>query len=196
MASKTPHNQHTLSNQSLRDHFLIAMPGLKDSVFSHSLTYICDHSEYGAMGVVLNQPLDIHLSEVFDHLSMKYVKRASDVPVLSGGPVNSQQGFVLHRNEGEWDSSLPVTEEISLTASRDIVTAMAEDRAPQGALFVLGYAGWSAGQLEEEISANSWLTLPADSSVIFDTPAEERWAAAAKHLGFDFNLISASAGHA
>ncbi|VUD67554.1 hypothetical protein TDB9533_03851 [Thalassocella blandensis] len=196
MASKYPVNQHILTNQSLRDHFLIAMPGLQDSIFSHTVTYICDHSEHGAMGIVLNQPLNIQLSEVFDHLSMKYDPAVRDVPVLSGGPVNSQQGFVLHRKEGEWDSTLSVTPEICLTASRDIVKAMAESRAPKGALFVLGYAGWSAGQLESEISSNSWLTLPADSSIIFDTPAEERWAAATKAFSFDFNLISASAGHA
>lgn len=196
MASQTPLQQHVLSDQSLRDHFLIAMPGLTDSVFSHTVTYICDHSEYGAMGIVLNQPLNVQLSEVFDHLAIDHPAAASETPVLSGGPVNAQQGFVLHRNQGKWDSTMEITPDICLTASRDIVSAMAEGRAPEGSIFVLGYAGWSAGQLEQEISSNSWLTVPADQGIIFDTPAEERWAAATKAFGFDFNLISACAGHA
>lgn len=181
---------------NLRDHFLIAMPALKHSIFSDSITYICDHSAQGAMGIVLNQPMDIYLNEVFDQLSLEYRDSAYTTPVLAGGPVNRQQGFVLHRNEGNWDSTLKITDEICLTASRDIVNALAADEGPDGAQFALGYAGWSAGQLEDEISENSWLTIPADNRIIFDIPAIKRRDAIADQLGIDLNLISDDAGHA
>lgn len=182
--------------ECLRDYFLIAMPGLSDPLFSRSITYICDHSEHGAMGIVLNQPLDITMTDVFSQLSIESSIDMSKRPVLAGGPVNTQRGFVLHRDQGSWDSTLRITSEVCLTASRDIVTAMAENSGPMSAQFALGYAGWNAGQLEEEIANNSWLTLEADSSIIFDTPIELRWAAAAKQLGIDLNLISSAAGHA
>ncbi|WP_086929587.1 YqgE/AlgH family protein [Agarilytica rhodophyticola] len=181
---------------NLRDHFLIAMPALKHSIFSDSITYICDHSAQGAMGIVLNQPMDIYLNEVFDQLSLEYRDSAYTTPVLAGGPVNRQQGFVLHRNEGNWDSTLKITDEICLTASRDIVNALAADEGPDGAQFALGYAGWSAGQLEDEISENSWLTIPANNRIIFDIPAIKRRDAIADQLGIDLNLISDDAGHA
>jgi len=183
-------------SKCLRDHFLIAMPGLQDPLFSRSVTYICDHSDNGAMGIVLNQPLNITMTDVFSQLAIESSNDTGDKPVLAGGPVNTQRGFVLHRDQGSWDSTLRITSEICLTASRDIVTALAEDSGPKSAQFALGYAGWTPGQLEEEIANNSWLTIEADSAIIFDTPVEERWAAAAKQLGIDLNLISSSAGHA
>jgi len=182
--------------KSLRDHFLIAMPSLTDPIFSRSVTYICDHSEQGAMGIVINQALDLKLGEVFEQLSIDYQSQLSDHPVLAGGPVNMQRGFVLHRDEGTWESTLRITSEISLTASRDIVAAIAQEQGPKHAQFALGYAGWSAGQLEEELNANAWLVVPADTGIIFDTPIEERWAATARQLGVDMNLISTTAGHA
>ncbi|PCK09995.1 MAG: YqgE/AlgH family protein [Alteromonadaceae bacterium] len=185
------------SGDNLSGHFLIAMPNLVDSIFSHSVTYICDHNEHGAMGIVINQTLEATYDDVFKQLSLDPAAQVNtDTPVLAGGPVNPQQGFVLHRNEGKWDSTLQVSEEICLTTSRDIVAALANDCAPAGAQFALGYAGWSAGQLEEELSANSWLTVPANSSIIFDTPVQERWNAASKHIGVDLNLICSQAGHA
>lgn len=181
---------------SLRDHFLIALPGLRDSIFSSSITYVCDHNEHGAMGIVLTHPLNIYLNDVFDQLAIKYDPSAYSVPVLAGGPVNVQQGFVLHRDQGEWDSTLQIADDVCLTASRDIVNAIAENRGPAGAQFALGYAGWSSGQLEEEIAANSWLTIPAEKAIIFDVPISERRAAVEKHLGVNLNLISRVAGHA
>ncbi len=184
------------SENSLRGHFLIAMPGLKDSIFSDSITYICDHSEQGAMGIILNQPLNIKLDEVFDQLSLEYEPGAGETPVLSGGPVNSQQGFVLHKNEGKWDSTLQISDGVCLTASRDIVSAIAEKKGPAGAQFALGYAGWSPGQLDEEIAGNSWLSVPAESRIIFDVPIHKRREAVAEKLGIDLNLISGTAGHA
>ncbi len=194
MGKKFLLSQYT--ENSLRDHFLIAMPGLRGSFFSDSITYICDHSDQGAMGIVLNQPLNIHLDEVFDQLSLNYAPTASEMPVLSGGPVNAQQGFVLHRDTGKWDSTLQISHGVCLTASRDIVSAIAEEKGPPGAQFALGYAGWSPGQLEEEISENSWLAVPADKSIIFDVPINKRRQAVADELGVDLNLISGEIGHA
>lgn len=184
------------NKNSLRDQFLIAMPMLEDSLFSHSVTYICDHNEHGAMGVIINHPMDLTLGEVFDQLQLTTLASVRPTPVLAGGPVNAEQGLVLHRDEGKWESTMHVTPEICLTASRDIVEAMATGKGPKNAQLALGYAGWGAGQLEEEITNNCWLTLPASSSIIFDTPLEQRWTAAAQQLGVDINLVSAMAGHA
>ncbi len=181
---------------SLRNHFLIAMPGLRDSIFSDTIAYICDHSDQGAMGIVLNQPLNIHLDEVFDQLALDYAPDAGHTPVLAGGPVNVQQGFVLHKDVGHWDSTMKISPDVCLTASRDIVGAIAENKGPPGAQFALGYAGWSAGQLEEEISGDSWLAVPAENSIIFDVPVSERRKAVEQALGIDLNLISPTIGHA
>ena len=180
----------------LRNYFLIAMPGVRDPLFSRSITYICDHGKEGAMGIVLNQPLGITMTDVFTQLSIEFDEIIGKKPVLAGGPVNIQRGFVLHRDEGSWDSTLRVTSEICLTASRDIVAAMADHSGPKSAQFALGYAGWTAGQLENEIINNSWLIMEADSSIIFDIPVEERWAAATRQVGIDISLISPYTGHA
>lgn len=181
---------------SLRNHFLIAMPGLQDPIFSRSLTYICDHSEQGAMGIVVNQPMDITLGDIFAQLELIDHAQLGGRAVLSGGPVNTERGFVLHKDAGNWESTMHIAPDVHLTASRDIVCDIAENGGPHNSLFALGYAGWSPGQLEEELAANSWLTIPADSAIIFDVPIEERWSAAAKQLGVDINLVSATAGHA
>ncbi len=185
------------SGNCLRDHFLLAMPGLSEGIFSQSITYICEHGESGAMGIIINQPLDLNVAEIFEHLDIKAKRDFSDEPVMAGGPVQIDHGFVLHRHcTTDWEASLEVTPEITLTTSRDILRAIAEGSGPEEHLIALGYAGWSAGQLEEELSHNSWLTLPADSEVIFATPWHRRLAAAAAGLGIDMNLISAQAGHA
>lgn len=185
------------SSDCLRDHFLLAMPTLTEGIFSHSITYICEHGESGAMGIVINQPLDLSVAEIFDHLQITPRQDYSDMPVMAGGPVQIDHGFVLHRNcDTAWEASLKVTSGITLTTSRDILRAIADDEGPQDHLIALGYAGWSAGQLEQELAENSWLTLPADSDIIFCTPAEQRLGAAAAQLGIDMNLISGDAGHA
>lgn len=187
----------TRSSDCLRDHFLLAMPSLSEGIFSHSVTYICEHGESGAMGIVINQPLDLSVGEIFEHLQIEAVRDFSHVPVMAGGPVQIDHGFVLHRNaHPEWEASLRITDEITLTTSRDILRAIANDTGPDEHLIALGYAGWSAGQLEQELAENSWLTLPADSEIIFSTPAERRLGAAAELLGIDMNLISGEAGHA
>lgn len=185
------------SSDCLKDHFLLAMPGLTEGLFSHSITYICEHGESGAMGMVINQPLELSVAEIFDHLQITPKGDFEDVPVMAGGPVQIDHGFVLHRqDEGDWEASLHVTDEVTLTTSRDVLRAIAGGTGPKEHIIALGYAGWAAGQLEHEIAENSWLTLPADTGIIFDTPYDRRLNAAAAVLGIDMNLISGQAGHA
>ncbi len=185
------------SSDCLRDHFLLAMPTLSEGIFSQSITYICEHGESGAMGIVINQPLELSVEEIFEHLQIEAKGDYSQMPVMGGGPVQIDHGFVLHRNfEHQWEASIKVTAEITLTTSRDILRAIAGGKGPQDHLIALGYAGWAAGQLEQELAENAWLTLPADSDIIFNTPYEHRMGAAAALLGIDMNLISGEAGHA
>ncbi|MEM1112599.1 MAG: YqgE/AlgH family protein [Pseudomonadota bacterium] len=190
-------NKTARSSDCLKNHFLLAMPGLTEGLFSHSITYICEHGESGAMGIVINQPLEISVAEIFDHLQIDPRGDFSDMPVMAGGPVQIDHGFVLHRHDaGDWEASLHVTEDVTLTTSRDVLRAIAGGKGPEEHIIALGYAGWAAGQLEHEIAENSWLTLPAATNIIFNTPYEERLNAAAAMLGVDMNLISAQAGHA
>ena len=189
--------QSSRAGDSLRNHFLLAMPSLDEGIFSHSITYICEHGESGAMGIVINQPLELTVAEIFDHLQIKALKDFDEVPVMAGGPVQIDHGFVLHRAmKAEWEASIKVTDEITLTTSRDVLRAIANGSGPEEHLIALGYAGWSSGQLEQELAQNSWLTLPADNDIIFNTPCEQRMSAAAAQLGIDMNLISGQAGHA
>ena len=185
------------SSDCLRDHFLLAMPGLSEGIFFQSVTYICEHGESGAMGIVINQPLDLSVEEIFEHLQITPRGDFSGRPVLAGGPVQIDHGFVLHRNcSTTWEANLKVTADITLTTSCDILRAIANNEGPRDHLVALGYAGWAAGQLEQELAANSWLTMPANSDIIFNTPVHQRQGAAAALLGIDMNLISAAAGHA
>ena len=181
---------------SLKDHFLLAMPCLQDSIFAHSLTYIFDHNEHGASGLVINHPVDLTLADIFSQLELESTSACTQHPVLVGGPVAMERGFVLHRSGTTWKSTLNVTDAVCLTTSSDILAAMARDEGPDGALVMIGYAGWGADQLEQELADNAWLTVAADASIIFDTPFEQRAAAAARKLGFDINLMTAHAGHA
>ena len=181
---------------SLCDHFLIAMPGLNDSSFAHTVTYICEHSDKGAMGVVINTATPMLLKEIFSQMDLDDRSDQGDHIVMSGGPVQPERGFVLHSNDAQWHSTIAVSADVSLTASRDIIVALAEGRGPKQCLIALGYAGWGEGQLEAEIAANSWLTVPANKDVIFNTPLHQRWASAAQVLGIDVNLISSTPGHA
>lgn len=185
------------SGDCLRDHFLLAMPRLTEGIFAQSITYICEHGESGAMGIVINRPLDLSVGEIFEHLQIRARGDFSTQSVMAGGPVQMDHGFVLHRYcDKAWEASLKVTPEITLTTSRDILRAIALGEGPNDHLIALGYAGWAAGQLEQELADNSWLTLPGSSDVIFSTPAEQRLDAAAALLGIDMNLISGQAGHA
>ena len=181
----------------LNNHFLIAMPSLEDPNFYHSVTYICEHNEEGAMGIVINRPLDINLGEVLNHMDIERKKGVDTSGLIYlGGPVQPERGFVLHEPLGKWDSMLAVTSDIGVTTSRDILMAMNDGDGPTRALVALGYAGWGAGQLEQEMVDNAWLSVPADSAVIFDTPIEQRWQAAAAPLGIDLNTLSDDIGHA
>lgn len=183
----------------LTDQLLIAMPRLDDPNFSHTVTYVCEHNDEGAMGIVINRPLDggLHLSDILEHLDIQVEDpRLHDQPVFSGGPVETERGFVIHTPTGRWDSSLHVTPEIGITTSRDILEAIARDEGPAQYRVALGYAGWGAGQLEQELSENTWLSTPATDSLLFDTDHDQLWEAAASQLGIDPRLLSGEAGHA
>lgn len=195
-ASKAASREIDSGSHSLRDHFLLAMPSLTDAIFANSITYVCEHTEHGAMGIVINHPLDLCVDEILEHLDIDNSSGHFEAPVMAGGPVHMDRGFVLHRpTERHWEASLQVTDQVTLTTSRDVLSAIAEDAGPSHSLIALGYAGWSAGQLEQEISENSWLTLPADSAIIFDVPYHQRVKAAADTLGVDMSLMSGQAGH-
>ncbi|RUO19801.1 YqgE/AlgH family protein [Aliidiomarina haloalkalitolerans] len=183
---------------SLQNHFLIAMPGLNDPFFHHTVTYVCEHNEEGAMGLVINQPVGLTVASLLEQIEVEVTTTRSleDIHVLTGGPVATDRGFVLHPPQEGWRSSLQLSDEIMITTSRDILESLGSDRAPQHFLLTLGYAGWDAGQLEEEIADNSWLTIPADADLLFHTPTAQRWEKAAERLGFDINQLSSEAGHA
>ncbi len=182
--------------QSLKDHFLIAMPGLSRSIFAHSLTYLCEHSEEGAMGIIVNHPLDLCWRDVFEQLQLRGHCNG-DQMVIAGGPVHTDRGFILHPTDSQsWESSLAVTADVALTTSLDIISALADGSGPPKSLMALGYAGWAAGQLEEELADNCWLTLPADLSILFEAPFDRKAALAAATLGINLDLLSSDAGHA
>ncbi|MEW8507604.1 MAG: YqgE/AlgH family protein [Candidatus Thiodiazotropha sp.] len=182
---------------NLTNHFLIAMPRLEDPNFFHTVTYICEHTVDGAMGIVINRPMDLHLADIFEQLEIKIsATEIAEQPVYIGGPVQSDRGFVLHDTSTDWASTLKITPEISVTTSLDILEAIAAGKGPERALVALGYAGWGAGQLENELSQNAWLSGPAESEIIFDRASDERWQAAADLLGIDLNLLSGDTGHA
>ena len=186
-----------MARMDLTNQFLIAMPSLADPNFHRTVTLMCAHSEDGAMGIVINRPLDIELTAVLDHMSIEATSRdAERIPVLQGGPVQRERGFVIHHPPGDWDAVLTVGDEIGIATSRDILSAVAEGRGPERIAIALGYAGWGAGQLEHELQQNAWLSGPADARIIFDTPYEDRWASAARLLGIEPHHLSGDAGHA
>ncbi len=182
---------------NLINNFLIAMPNLADPNFSQTVTYMCDHNEEGAMGLVVNRPLEIDFSELLEHLDMTDTrKHPGYVPIYQGGPVQTERGFVLHEGLGNWEATLAVTATIGVTMSQDIIEAIAHGKGPCRYLVMLGYAGWGNGQLETELASNAWLNGPADAEILFDTPIEQRWTAAASHLGIELNNLSSDIGHA
>ncbi len=186
-----------ISSESLNNQLLIAMPGLDDANFHHTVTYLCQHGEEGAMGIVINRPSGLRLNDILDQLDIKSSTDAcGEQPIYIGGPVQNDRGFVLHTAGSVWDSTLQITSSISITTSKDILDAIAHGRGPEKSLIALGYAGWGEGQLEAEISSNAWLNGPAPENILFDLPAEARWEAAARAIGVDLNLLSGDAGHA
>ncbi|MCB1737972.1 MAG: YqgE/AlgH family protein [Gammaproteobacteria bacterium] len=186
-----------VSHHGLDNHFLIAMPALSDPNFSRTVTYLCEHNEDGAMGLVINRPLEITLDEIFKHMGIGDADPVvAAAPIYLGGPVQPERGFVLHSPVGEWESTMRVTDDIGVTTSQDVLRAMAAGKGPKHALVALGYAGWGTGQLEAEMIDNAWLSVPAHAAIIFEMPAEQRWRAAAASLGIDLDRLSSDAGHA
>lgn len=208
---------------SLENQLLIAMPSLGDPYFTKTVTYICEHNEEGAMGLIINLPVNITLSDLLDKIepdepigeqlnddvgrsvgeaTVLIDKAPPDENnslqqlVLSGGPIAQQRGFVLHSSQTGWNSSLSLSEEIMITTSKDILMALGTEKAPEQFMVTLGYAGWGPGQLEQELQENSWLTTPATSDILFDTPIEQRWKKATEKMGIDLAHLSSDIGHA
>lgn len=182
---------------SLHNQFLIAMPALEDPNFFHSVTYICEHTEDGAMGIVINHPMELHLSDVLEQMDIPVDDPAiASQALFLGGPVQTERGFVIHEPVGQWESTLATSKDIAITTSRDILSAIASGQGPNHTLVALGYAGWGPGQLEKEIADNAWLNCPADKAILFEHPTEKRWKAAASLMGIDLDLLSMDAGHA
>lgn len=187
----------TASVDSLTGHFLIAMPSLNDGFFNQAVTYICEHDENGSFGIIINQQTGITLKQIAKEMAIETNNTFDDKqPVFIGGPVDQGRGFILHRPAGNWQSSLKVDGNIALTTSKDILQAIVKNEGPEDNIVALGYAGWAAGQLDSEIASNTWLSCPADEQIIFNTPVEDRWKAAAKLIGVDLSLLSSDAGHA
>jgi putative transcriptional regulator len=186
-----------MQNINLTDHFLIAMPAMDDPYFSKSLIYIAEHNEQGALGIIVNRPIDMNLATLFEKIDMPFEpSELANLPVFFGGPVQTDRGFVLHRPIGEWQSTLAVNQDVGLTSSRDVLQAVAREGKPREMMVTLGYSGWGAGQLENELAQNAWLTVPADPHIIFDLPYEERLPSAMEILGIDFTNLANQAGHA
>jgi putative transcriptional regulator len=226
-STKLPNEQKigdsTLMN-SLENQFLIAMPSLGDPYFNKTVTYICEHNEEGAMGLIINLPVNITLSDLLKQIdpeeedeksdqvsdksktnsasigladnSLTDITNSLEQLVLTGGPIAQQRGFVLHSSQTGWSSSLVLSKELMITTSKDILMALGTEKAPEQFMVTLGYAGWGPGQLEQELQANSWLTTPADSDILFNTPIELRWKKATEKLGIDLAHLSSDIGHA
>jgi len=181
----------------LTNQLLIAMPAMGDPNFSQTVALICDHSPDGALALILNRPLPMRMSEIFEQLEIKIASGPlQQRQVLRGGPMQTDRGFVVHRAGGQWDSTLKVSETLHVTTSKDILAAMARGEGPDDAVVALGYAGWGGGQLEDEIRANAWLNAPVDLGLIFDLPFESRWEAAGRLLGVELTRISPISGNA
>ncbi len=181
----------------LTNQLLIAMPTMGDPNFAQTVALVCDHNPRGALGLILNKPLPMRMSEIFEQLEIDLkAGPLSERQVLRGGPMQTDRGFVVHRAGGDWDSTLRVSDSLHVTTSRDILAAMARGQGPDDAVVALGYAGWDGGQLEEEIRANAWLCAPVESTIIFDLPFESRWHAAARLLGVELSRMSPISGNA
>lgn len=178
------------------NHFLIAMPGMTDPFFARTVTYLCQHSPEGALGIIINRPIELSLGDIMEQMEIEIRNEAiRQMPIYFGGPVQPERGFVLHEPATTWNSTLIVSDTIALTTSRDILEAVGQGEGPRRILVALGYAGWGKGQLEKEIVENAWLNAPADSAILFDRPPAQRWRAAADHMGVDISLLTAQAGH-
>lgn len=182
--------------ESLKNHFLIAMPQLNSADFEHTVIYLCEHTREGAMGITVNRPSQICFAELAKHLRLQtLLSSLEQTPIFTGGPVEAERGFILHTADKTWSNTLPVTQEIALSASLETLEDIAKGQGPEAFLISLGCAGWDEGQLEQEIANNMWLVCEADLEVLFHTPSEMRFAAATQVLGFDMSRLSPDVGH-
>lgn len=181
---------------SFANQFLVAMPSLEDENFNHSVTLLCEHSDQGALGLIINRPLQLKLTEMLDQMDLPREALPKDSVIYWGGPVAPERGFVIHEGAGSWDSTMSVGDRLYITTSRDILRAIGTGTGPKHYFVALGYAGWGAGQLESEILANSWLNTPVDSAILFRAPAADRWKLATRLLGVDVTQLGGAAGHA
>jgi putative transcriptional regulator len=189
------------SRIDLTNQFLIAMPGMADDTFAGTVVYLCEHTEKGALGLVINKPIDIKLKNLFEKVELSLDREElAELPVYFGGPVQTERGFVLHEKLGgegaSYSSTMSVPGGLEMTTSRDVLEALSLGAGPKRVLVTLGYSGWEAGQLEDELGRNGWLTVNADPAIIFDTPIEKRYERAVSLLGIDPRMLSQEAGHA
>jgi len=185
----------------LTNQFLIAMPGMADDTFAGTVVYLCEHNEKGALGLVINKPIDITLKNLFEKVELSLDREElAELPVYFGGPVQTERGFVLHERQGTdsaaYSSTMSIPGGLEMTTSKDVLEALSSGAGPKKILVTLGYSGWQAGQLEDELGRNGWLTVNADPAIIFDTPIEKRYDRAVSLLGFDPRMLSQEAGHA
>jgi putative transcriptional regulator len=189
---------------NLTNQFLIAMPGMGDGTFAGTVVYMCEHTEKGALGLVINKPIDIKLKNLFEKVELTLDRQdLAEAPVYFGGPVQTERGFVLHErlggeggSGGHYSSTLQIPGGLEMTTSKDVLEALSHGVGPKKVLVTLGYSGWGAGQLEEEMSRNGWINVGAEPEIIFDTPVEERYTKALSLLGIDPRMLSQEAGHA
>nr|WP_163932770.1 YqgE/AlgH family protein [Paraferrimonas sp. SM1919] len=186
--------------RSLRNHFLIAMPSLDESYFKRSVVYIFEHDDQGAMGLVVNHPIGLKSDSLLRQMKLKdeSFKLKYNPEVMAGGPVSQERGFVLHDNskENNWDSTIKLSDELSITTSKDILQSLGEEHSPEKFIIALGYSGWSEGQLEQELLDNTWLTVKADADIIFNQDINKSWQAATRSLGIDPATLSNETGRA
>lgn len=185
-----------MDGQYLSNQFLVAMPNVVGGEFDRTVTFLCEHNDDGAMGLVINRPTDLKLGDMLDHMGIDSGGLNTGATVFWGGPVQPDRGFVLHPPTDAWEATLTVDNHLSITTSKDILEAIGRNEGPDEYMVMLGYAGWGSGQLEQEIRHNSWLNTPPDSAIIFGTPTNDRWSAAARLLGLDPAVLSSSAGNA
>jgi putative transcriptional regulator len=191
-----------LENMNLTGQFLIAMPAMQDPYFSKTVTLICAHNEDGAMGVVINRPLDITVDHLFEQIQLPCdYANIIEKPVFYGGPVQTERGFVLHAPHGEYNATVAINEAVALTTSKDILESLAQNQGPSKVMIALGYAGWTAGQLEDEVSQNAWLSFQPNSlkgfnDLVFDLPFNEKLETAMSMIGVNYASLSEVAGHA
>lgn len=186
-----------LEQKNLRNHFLIALDNDHGSPFHRAVVYICEHDKYGSMGLIINRLSGLHLNDIFSSMQItvnNFIDTAT--PIFTGGPVKENAGFVLHRHEGTWESSLQTSDKLAVTSSKDIIHAFANNNGPKESLITLGFSGWEVGQLESEIAKNVWLTCPAHEDIIFNVPIAQRWNAAVESMGFSPNQLVTKVGHA